>query len=47
MHSHRAHLALPGSEEERVLSTRGFMQTEVWPLMLFAVVGMMLFNRGQ
>jgi len=36
--------ALPGSEEERVLSTRGFMQTEVWPLMLFAVVGMMLFT---
>ena len=36
--------ALPGSEEERVLSNRGFMQTEVWPLMLFAVVGMMLFT---
>ena len=36
--------ALPGSEEERVLSTRGFMQSEVWPLMLFAVVGMMLFT---
>ena len=27
-----------------MLSTRGFMQTEVWPLMLFAVVGMMLFT---
>ncbi|MFY9331623.1 MAG: NADH-quinone oxidoreductase subunit NuoN [Candidatus Nanopelagicales bacterium] len=36
--------ALPGSADERELSARGFMQTEVWPLMLFAVVGMMLFT---
>lgn len=36
--------ALPGSADERELSARGFMQTEVWPLMLFAVLGMMLFT---
>lgn len=35
--------SLPGSEEERELARRGFAQTEVWPLMLFAVLGMMLF----
>ena len=36
--------ALPGSDEERELTARGFRQTEVWPLMLFAVLGMMLFT---
>lgn len=36
--------SLPGSEEERELARRGFAQTEVWPLMLFAVLGMMLFT---
>ncbi len=35
--------ALPGSEAERQASTRGIEQTEVYPLMLFAVSGMMLF----
>lgn len=35
--------ALPGSEDERELTNRGYFQTEVWPLFLFAVFGMMLF----
>ncbi len=35
--------ALPGTEAERQASTRGLEQTEVFPLMLFAVAGMMLF----
>ncbi len=35
--------ALPGTEAEREASTRGLEQTEVYPLMLFAVGGMMLF----
>jgi len=35
--------ALPGTEAERQASTRGLEQTEVYPLMLFAVGGMMLF----
>ena len=35
--------ALPGSEEERQLTARGYFQTEIWPLMLFAVLGMLLF----
>ena len=35
--------ALPGSVDERELTKRGYLQTEVWPLFLFAVVGMMLF----
>lgn len=35
--------ALPGSQEERELTTRGFLQTEIWPLFLFAVLGLMLF----
>lgn len=36
--------SLPGSDEERELARRGFAQTEVWPLMLFAVLGMMIFT---
>ncbi len=36
--------SLPGSAEEQELARRGFAQTEVWPLMLFAVLGMMLFT---
>ena len=35
--------ALPGSVEERELTARGYLQTEVWPLFLFAVLGMLLF----
>jgi NADH-quinone oxidoreductase subunit N len=35
--------ALPGTEAERQASTQGLDHTEVYPLMLFAVGGMMLF----
>ena len=35
--------ALPGSLDERELTGRGYLQTEVWPLFLFAVLGMLLF----
>jgi NADH-quinone oxidoreductase subunit N len=35
--------ALPGSEAERQASSRGLDHTEVYPLLLFAVGGMMLF----
>ena len=35
--------ALPGTEAEREASTRGLEHTEVYPLMLFSVGGMMLF----
>ena len=35
--------ALPGTEAERQASTRGLEHTEVYPLLLFAVGGMMLF----
>jgi NADH-quinone oxidoreductase subunit N len=34
--------ALPGTEAEREASTRGLEQTEVFPLMMFALTGMML-----
>jgi NADH-quinone oxidoreductase subunit N len=35
--------ALPGTEAEREASTKGLAHTEVYPLLLFAVGGMMLF----
>src|SRR6187551_3080360 len=35
--------ALPGTEAEREASTKGLEHTEVYPLMMFAVGGMMLF----
>ncbi len=35
--------ALPGTEAEREASTRGLEHTEIFPLMMFAVFGMMLF----
>jgi len=35
--------ALPGTEAERQASTRGLEHTEVYPLLMFAVFGMMLF----
>ncbi|GAB2735957.1 NADH-quinone oxidoreductase subunit NuoN [Nocardioides pakistanensis] len=34
--------ALPGTEDEREASTRGLEHTEVFPLMMFALTGMML-----
>lgn len=35
--------SLPGSKEERDLTAAGWLQTEVWPLFLFSVGGMLLF----
>ncbi len=35
--------ALPGTDAEREASTRGLEHTEVYPLLLFAIGGMMLF----
>ena len=35
--------ALPGSEAEREASTEGLDHTEVYPLLMFAVFGMLLF----
>ena len=34
---------LPGSEDERAFTAQGVLQTEVWPLFLFSVGGMLLF----
>lgn len=34
---------IPGSESERQASTRGLEQTEVYPLLMFSIFGMMLF----
>jgi len=35
--------ALPGSADEKAFTERGWLQTEIWPLFLFCVGGMMLF----
>ncbi|QYJ03812.1 NADH-quinone oxidoreductase subunit NuoN [Nocardioides panacisoli] len=35
--------ALPGTDAEREVSARGWEHTEVYPLLLFAVLGMLLF----
>lgn len=35
--------ALPGSEDEQNFTKHGWLQTEVWPLFLFSVGGMLLF----
>ncbi|MCW2755804.1 MAG: nuoN [Marmoricola sp.] len=35
--------ALPGTDAERIASTRGMEHTEVFPLLMFAVSGMMIF----
>jgi NADH-quinone oxidoreductase subunit N len=35
--------ALPGSEDERQFTQRGYLQTEIWPFFLFALTGMMVF----
>jgi len=34
---------LPGSEDERQFTAQGWLQTEIWPLFLFSVGGMVLF----
>ena len=34
---------LPGSEDEKQFTQKGYLQTEIWPLMLFSVTGMLLF----
>lgn len=38
--------ALPGSVDEREFTKRGWLTTEVWPLFLFSVGGMLLFVTG-
>lgn len=35
--------ALPGSEDERQFTARGYFQTEIWAFFLFAVGGMLMF----
>jgi NADH-quinone oxidoreductase subunit N len=35
--------AIPGSEHERLLTATGVVQTEIFPLMMFAIGGMLLF----
>ncbi len=35
--------ALPGSDDELAFTGAGWLQTEIWPLFLFAVGGMLLF----
>lgn len=34
---------VPGSDDERDFTAAGWLQTEIWPLLLFAVGGMLLF----
>ncbi len=35
--------ALPGSNDEKAFTQQGWLQTEIWPLFLFSVGGMMMF----
>ncbi len=35
--------ALPGSEDEKQFTQRGYLQTEIWPFFLFALLGMLIF----
>jgi NADH-quinone oxidoreductase subunit N len=35
--------ALPGSDDEIAFTSQGWLQTEIWPLFLFAVTGMVVF----
>jgi len=35
--------AMPGSLDERQFTARGYLQTEVWPLFMFSVGGMLVF----
>jgi NADH-quinone oxidoreductase subunit N len=34
---------LPGSEDEKQFTAQGWLQTEIWPLYLFCVGGLLLF----
>jgi NADH-quinone oxidoreductase subunit N len=34
---------LPGSDDEREFTNRGYLQTEVWPFLLFSITGMLAF----
>ncbi len=38
--------ALPGSADEREFTKRGWLTTEIWPLYLFSVGGMLMFVSG-
>jgi NADH-quinone oxidoreductase subunit N len=35
--------ALPGSDDEQQFTSRGYLQTEIWPFFLFALTGMLAF----
>jgi NADH-quinone oxidoreductase subunit N len=35
--------ALPGSEDEQQFTRQGVLQTEIWPFLLFALTGMLVF----
>jgi NADH-quinone oxidoreductase subunit N len=35
--------ALPGSEDEQQFTRQGYLQTEIWPFLLFALTGMLVF----
>ena len=35
--------ALPGSEDEQEFTRLGYLQTEIWPFLLFALTGMLVF----
>lgn len=35
--------ALPGSEDEKQFTERGYLQTEIWPFFLFSLLGMLIF----
>jgi NADH-quinone oxidoreductase subunit N len=35
--------ALPGSEDEQQFTRLGYLQTEIWPFLLFALTGMLVF----
>lgn len=35
--------SLPGSDDEQQFASRGYLQTEIWPFLLFALTGMLAF----
>ena len=37
---------LPGSDDEQQFAKRGYLQTEIWPLLLFSLFGMLLFGES-